>query len=310
MSLAARIASGDRIAAARLISWAEDGDPRAREELIALHPRTGRAHVVGITGPPGSGKSSLVDRLIEHHRAEGRTVGVVAVDPTSPFTGGALLGDRVRMQARATDPGVFIRSMATRGALGGLARATLDAVRVLDALGLDVVLVETVGVGQAEIDVARLADTVVVVAVPGMGDEIQAIKAGLMEIGDVFVVNKGDREGADRAAAELRTWAEMGMTAEWIPPVLVTTATTGEGVKELADAALRHRDAMRASGAHTQRRRRQAEHELHVLLQGALAAALERDLAEEFRRGVDAVAERRESAHETAESLLRAWRGL
>ncbi|HLE98039.1 MAG TPA: methylmalonyl Co-A mutase-associated GTPase MeaB [Candidatus Thermoplasmatota archaeon] len=310
MSLAARIASGDRIAAARLISWAEDGDPRAREELIALHPRTGRAHVVGITGPPGSGKSSLVDRLIEHHRAEGRTVGVVAVDPTSPFTGGALLGDRVRMQARATDPGVFIRSMATRGALGGLARATLDAVRVLDALGLDVVLVETVGVGQAEIDVARLADTVVVVAVPGMGDEVQAIKAGLMEIGDVFVVNKGDREGADRAAAELRTWAEMGMTAEWIPPVLVTTATTGEGVKELADAALRHRDAMRASGAHTQRRRRQAEHELHVLLQGALAAALERDLAEEFRRGVDAVAERRESAHETAESLLRAWRGL
>lgn len=307
--LAERILAGDRRAAARLITWAEDRDDRAWPELRALYPKTGKAHVVGVTGPPGSGKSSLVDRLIELYRKDGNTVGVVAVDPTSPFTGGALLGDRVRMQARATDPGVFIRSMGTRGALGGLARAALDAARVLDAMGCDVVLVETVGVGQAEVDVVLVADTVVVVAVPGMGDEIQAIKAGLMEIGDVFVVNKGDREDAPKAEAELRTWVEMAMTHEWNAPVLRTVATTGEGVKELADALARHRAAMQGSAAGAARRARQARHEVHAVLQERLAGALERELADAFAASVADVAARRASAHDAVDGLLSRWRG-
>src|SRR5919108_4520615 len=209
-----QILNGDVRALARLMSLIENRDHKAEVALKALYPHTGRAHVVGVTGAPGTGKSTLVDRLIEALRRDGKTVGVVAVDPSSPFTGGAILGDRVRMQARATDPGVFIRSMASRGHLGGLSRAAHDAVRVLDAMGKDVVLVETVGVGQGEVDVVRTADTIVVVLVPGMGDDVQTIKAGIMEIGDVFCVNKADRDGANRTVMEITQLLQMVMRPE------------------------------------------------------------------------------------------------
>jgi len=284
VDLAERVLAGERRAIARAITLVESRDARARPLMTALYPRTGRAQIVGVTGPPGSGKSTLVDRLIEHHRKAGRTVGVVAVDPSSPFTGGALLGDRVRMSMRQTDPDVFIRSMATRGHLGGLSRAAADAARILDAAGKDIVLLETVGVGQSEVEIVRLADTVLVVAVPGMGDEVQAIKAGLMEIGDVFVVNKADREGADRTVAELQAWLEHAPDG-WSPPVVQTVAATGQGTDALAEAIQKHRAWLAQGGALAQKRRSQAEHEIleaasdravaHARGSAALAKAIE-----------------------------------
>jgi LAO/AO transport system kinase len=273
-SLVERVVAGDVRAAARLMRDLEDGIPAARETLRTLFPRTGHAYVVGLTGSPGAGKSSLTDRLIGHHRAAGRTVGVVAVDPTSPFSGGAILGDRIRMQDHALDPGVFIRSLATRGHLGGLSRATAEVVQVLDAMGKDVILVETVGVGQDEIEVAELAHTVVVVAVPGMGDDVQAIKAGVLEIADVFAVNKADREGADRAVRDLQSMLELRRSTAtrpglehderhqlrqvgawdphdpgfWEPPIVKTVATRGEGIGELAAAVESHRRHLETTG--------------------------------------------------------------
>ena len=303
--LAKGVISGDRRAIARAITLAESRDPAARPLLAAIFPRTGRAHVVGVTGPPGGGKSTLVDRLIEAHRKAGRTVGVVAIDPSSPFTGGALLGDRVRMGLRATDADVFIRSMATRGHLGGLSRASADAVRILDASGKDVVLVETVGVGQAEVDVVRLADTVLVLAVPGMGDEIQNIKAGLMEIGDVFVVNKADREGADRTVAELQAWLEHGDGAAWAPPVLKTVAATGEGVPELVEATRRHREHLAATGLLEKKRHAQAEQEILDILRDRVTRwALDDTKKRGFQERVHAVAARRMDPYSAADLVL------
>ncbi len=265
-SLAERILAGDPRAVARGITLLEDEAPLAAALIARLHPHTGRAYLVGVTGPPGAGKSTLVDRLTAHARALGRTVGIVAVDPTSPFSGGAVLGDRVRMQAHASDPGVFIRSMATRGHLGGLSRATGEVALLLDAAGCDVVLVETVGVGQDEVDIVRTADISIVTLVPGAGDEVQAIKAGVMEIADVFVVNKADREGADRTVASiegmmaLRPFAE----GEWRPPVLRAVATTGEGVPALWDEVERYK---RHSAPHAgARRRARAEFRFRQLL--------------------------------------------
>jgi LAO/AO transport system kinase len=241
MDLVQKILQGDIRAAARLMSMIENGTEGAVSALKALYPHTGKAYVVGVTGPPGSGKSTLVDGITEELRRLDKAVGIVAVDPTSPFTGGAILADRIRMQRHSLDAGVFIRSMATRGHLGGLARATNDVVDILDAAGKDYVIIETVGVGQDEVEVVKAAHSSLVVAVPGLGDEIQAIKAGIMEIGDLFVVNKADRDGADKTVTEIEMMLHLGKPTEgWQPKVLKTVAVKGEGIAELTRAVLEH----------------------------------------------------------------------
>lgn len=270
--------SGDRRAAARLISLVENGGPGAEEVVRLLHRHTGRAQVVGITGPPGAGKSTLVAALTRELRGRGLTIGIVAVDPTSPFTGGALLGDRVRMQELATDREVFIRSMGSRGSLGGVARATGDVVNILDAFGKDLVLVETVGAGQVEVDIVRLAHTSVVVTMPGAGDEIQAIKAGILEIGDIFVVNKADREESARTALELSLMLELSPRppGAWEPPILKTVAVTGEGVGGLADAVLEHHAYLCEHGLREQKEKERLTAEmLGIINQKVSEAALE-----------------------------------
>jgi LAO/AO transport system kinase len=246
---------GKRAALARAVSIVEDHRQGADAILHALHPRIGRAQRIGMTGPPGAGKSTLTTRLAESMRTDGLTVGVLAVDPTSPFTGGALLGDRIRMESVALDPGVYIRSLATRGALGGLSSATRDAADVLDAFGFDRVLIETVGVGQSELDIARTADTSVVVLVPESGDAIQALKAGLMEIADLFVVNKSDRPGADRLRKDLSAALHMRARSDWTPPVIATMAGDGTGVPELRAALDTHHQYLIESGTLAERRR-------------------------------------------------------
>lgn len=240
--IAERVLEGHVASGARVIRWLEDAEPRGIEALKVLYPKSGRAHIVGITGPPGAGKSTLVDALIAEYRKRGRRVAVVAIDPSSPFSGGAILGDRVRMQRHATDPDVFIRSMATRGQLGGLSRTTFEATTVFDAMGYDVVMVETVGVGQDELEVVDLAHTTLVVNVPGLGDDIQAIKAGILEIGDVFVLNKADRPGTDETEKVLLTMLHLRSATEgaWSPPLVKTAAALEEGIDALADACDAH----------------------------------------------------------------------
>lgn len=248
----------------------EDGAEGLPELIGALFPRSGRAYTVGLTGSPGVGKSSLAAALVTAARARDRTVAVLAIDPTSPFTGGALLGDRLRMQDHATDPGVFIRSMATRGHLGGLALAAPEAVRVLDASGADLVVVETVGVGQAEVEVATQADTTLVVVAPGWGDAVQASKAGILEVADVFVVNKADREGAAEAARDLEQMLRLGPDLEWTPPVVRTTATSGEGIDDLWDAVERHQKHLEATGGLERRRRDRLVREIQEMVAARL----------------------------------------
>ena len=250
MVLAEKILQGDIRAAARLMRDVDDGFSSALHELKALYPLTGNAYIIGITGPPGAGKSTLTDQITAAFRKSGKRVGIVAVDPTSPFTGGAILGDRIRMNRHADDEGVFIRSLATRGALGGISRSTGEVVNIMDAMGMDIVIVETVGVGQDEIDIVRMAHTTVVVMVPGLGDDIQAIKAGILEIADVFVVNKADREGADRTSRELSMMLEMGKRkeGEWLPKVMLTEASRGAGVEELVAEIGAHRSWLFESG--------------------------------------------------------------
>lgn len=250
MMLAEKILNGDIRAAARLMRNVDDGFASALRELKILYPHTGNAYILGITGPPGAGKSTLTDQITAAFRDSGKRVGIVAVDPTSPFTGGAILGDRIRMNRHAADEGVFIRSLATRGALGGISRSTGEVVNIMDAMGMDVVIIETVGVGQDEIDIVRMAHTTVVVMVPGLGDDIQAIKAGILEIADVFVVNKADREGADRTARDLAMMLEMGnrKDGEWLPKVMKTEASRGAGIAELVAEFEEHRKYLFASG--------------------------------------------------------------
>jgi len=274
--------------------------------LRALYASTGRARVVGITGPPGAGKSTLAQRLAQAWRREGRTVGIVAVDPSSPYTGGAILGDRIRMAEIYTDPGVFIRSMATRGALGGLARATSDAVDVLDAAGFDVVLIETVGVGQDEVDIVKAAETVAVVLVPGLGDDIQAIKAGILEIGDVFVVNKADRDGADRTAAELAMMLDLSALEAWRPPIVRTVAPRGEGIAETVGALAAHGEHLLSTGEGSQRRRRRVRARLKALLDERFRASVQSREREAggLEEAVRAVGERREDPYTASERLF------
>ena len=262
-----RALSGDGRALARLVSLAENGGPGLRPVMKALAPRSGRARVIGLTGAPGVGKSTVTAALVGAYRARGVKVGVLAVDPTSPFSGGALLGDRVRMQDHATDPGVFIRSMASRGHLGGLAAATPQALRVLDAAGFGAVLIETVGVGQAEVEIASLADTTLVLVAPGMGDAVQAAKAGILETGDIFVVNKSDHPGAQETVRDLRTMIAMASRgpADWKPPIVSTIATAGEGIADLATALDAHWSWLEESGERERRRRARAREEVAAI---------------------------------------------
>ena len=274
-ALVRAVRAGDRRAVAKLISLVERGGPEADAASAALYPATGHAYTVGITGAPGAGKSTLTDALVTRLRAAGSEVGVLAVDPTSPFSGGAILGDRVRMDTHTTDPGVFIRSMATRGHLGGLALATPQAARVLDAAGMTWILVETVGVGQVEVEVAAATDTTVVVLNPGWGDAVQAAKAGLMEIADVFVVNKADRPGADDAELDVRQMLGMGAPRDWIPPVIRAVATTGDGVDAVWAAVADHRAHQESTGALATRRRARLRAEVRAIAVARLAARVD-----------------------------------
>jgi LAO/AO transport system kinase len=266
--LVARARDGDARAVARLVSMVENASPQLREVMAALNPHVGHAWVIGLTGSPGVGKSTTTAALVAAYRGRDLRVGVLAVDPSSPFSGGALLGDRVRMQEHALDGGVYIRSMASRGHLGGLAWSTPQALRVLDAAGCDVVLVETVGVGQAEVEIVSLADTTVVLLAPGMGDAIQAAKAGILEIADVFVVNKADRDGADQAARDLRHMLSLGerrQPGDWQPPIVKTVAARGEGVEDVVQALDKHREWLASSGRLDAKRRVRAADEIEAI---------------------------------------------
>jgi LAO/AO transport system kinase len=304
-ALAPEVLAGDLQAAARLMRALDDGLPGAVEALREIYPRTGQAFVLGVTGTPGAGKSTIVDALVALLREEGKRVGVVAVDPSSPFSGGAILGDRIRMQRHALDPGVFIRSLATRGYLGGLSRSTGDAIAVLDAAGFEVVIVETVGVGQDEVDVLRVADTAVVVSVPGLGDDVQALKHGILEIADVLVVNKADREGADRTARDLRNMLGLRTNGPQDLEIVLTVATRGDGIAELWQAIAGHRARQQASGAFAERRRAQAEAQLRAIITDRLRRQTEAELA---RRGgiarlAEEVATRRRDPYSVAEEI-------
>jgi LAO/AO transport system kinase len=314
MTLSSSVLSGDRLSLARLLTQVENDTAAGRQALDELFPYAGKAHRIGVTGAPGTGKSSLVNQLARYYRrpvdgAAPCRVAIVAVDPTSPFTGGAILGDRVRMRDLATDPGVFIRSMATRGSLGGLAAATTAVVQVFDAAGFELILIETVGAGQAEVDIARLAHTTLVVEAPGLGDDIQAIKAGILEIADVLVVNKADQPGAESAVRILRNMLELAHPADgevfWLPPIASTVATDGRGVPELAAEIARHREFLQQTGGWHVRERLLLQTELETLLHAALMSRWRVGISdEEYHLILTELVERRISPYQAVERLL------
>ena len=307
-----RLLNGDRRALARMVTLIENESPVARRYLAELHQHTGRGHIIGVTGAPGAGKSTLVTHLVRELRRRDRKIGVVAVDPSSPFSGGALLGDRIRMMELAGDPRVFIRSMASRGSLGGLSASTRDVVRAMDAAGYDPIIIETVGTGQAEVEVMRAAQTVLVVCAPGMGDEVQAIKAGILEIADIFVVSKADRPGSDQTVAELAMMLSLDPARRqhdksrpyWKIPVLRTSALKDQGLVELADAIQQHRDYLDESGALAQRIQRQVRSEVETLILHAVSNALKQAVsAEEWQRLIEDITARERDPYSVAGEL-------
>lgn len=301
------VLQGNRRSLAKTITLIENNEPRAQKIISMLYPKTGKAHIIGVTGPTGSGKSTLIEKIIGELRKRGKTVGVVAVDPTSPFTGGAFLGDRVRMQEHSTDEGVFIRSMATRNALGGLSKATRDAIHVLDASGKDMIIVETVGAGQSEVEIVKVAHTVIVVLAPGLGDDIQAIKAGIMEIGDIFIVNKADRENADKATSDIQAMLEMNTEkVGWKPTVLKTRALTGEGIPELLAKIEEHRDYLE-TGALEDSLKEKVETELAEALKQKIAESIIEELKrkEEWKKLIQKILTRETDPYSAAGRLLK-----
>jgi LAO/AO transport system kinase len=307
--LSEAILEGNQRAASRLMRYVDDGLPVARQELAALFPHTGRAYVVGVTGNPGSGKSTLVDQLITRFRHRGHRVGCIAIDPTSPFSGGAILGDRVRMQSHALDEGVFIRSVATRGNLGGLSRSTPAMVQILDAMGYDIVIIETVGVGQDEIDIVRLADTNLVVAVPGLGDDVQAEKAGLMEIADLFVINKSDLPGADRLQRELRTMLTLRESygaQEWRPEIFRTVALDGTGLEQVMSGIDAHRGWLDTHRPTQVRQARRLEQLIRLIAAQEIASRMKRAMnSATWQTHFEAVVDHREDPYSATDHLLR-----
>ncbi len=308
MSLAKRILEGDIRAASRLMRDIDDRMPSALEPLKELYPKTGRAYIVGITGPPGSGKSTIVDKMVDIFRKEGKSVGIVAVDPTSPFSGGAILGDRIRMQRHATDEGVFIRSLATRGCLGGLTRSTQDIINVMDAMGKDIILVETVGVGQDEVEIVNTAHTSIVIFVPGLGDDIQAIKAGIIEIGDLFVINKCDREGADKVERDLRMVLEMGRRREnnWEPLIFRTEAILGKGIFELVYGIYRHKQALEQNNTFEKKLRERTKTTFLEILESEVMAHFIEKMEKEgqWDKIIDDLMNRRIDPYSVAERVM------
>ncbi len=303
--LEARLQAKDRRALARVLSWVESGDERGREMLRALYPRSGRARTIGLTGSPGAGKSTVTNELAKEFRARGQTVGIVAVDPSSPYTMGAILGDRVRMAELHADPDVFIRSLASRGALGGLSAATQDVIHVLDAFGKDMILIETVGAGQDEVEIAGCAQTTVLVNTPNMGDEVQTLKAGIMEIADVLAVNKSDLPGADRMVSALKALLSLAPDRGWQPPVTRIVATRGEGIVELADACESHFDDLQASGRLAESELARARQQITALARGSLLARLQSEAGEaRLDELCAAVAERRADPHSAADEWI------
>jgi LAO/AO transport system kinase len=328
MTLSESVLTGDRLALARLLTQVENDSPEGRAALTSLFAHTGRAHLIGVTGAPGTGKSSLVNQLALHYRKQDKRVAIVAVDPSSPFTGGALLGDRVRMRDLSGDAGVFIRSMAARGSLGGLAQATAALTQVFDAAGFDIILIETVGAGQSEVDIARLAHTTLVVEAPGLGDDIQAIKAGILEIADILVVNKSDRPGVENTERALKSMLELAhptrrvflhhgqeMTVEaptsdasaplWIPPILRTVAVEGKGIAEVAEAIAGHAAHLRATGDWSERERARLRSELEALLQEALVKKFRAEVPDgKFESVMQSVYERNLSPWDAIQMLV------
>ena len=300
-----RAFSGDIRAIGRIISLVEADAPNAKEIMKQIYPKTGKAQVIGVTGSPGAGKSTFVDRLIAQFRAENKKVGVIAIDPSSPFTGGAILGDRLRMQSHALEDGVFIRSMGSRGNLGGVSRGTHEAALVLDACGYDVVIIETVGVGQSEVDIIKIADTVCLVLVPGMGDDVQIMKAGIMEIADLFVVNKADREGADKVAADVQVMLKMLSERAWIPPVTLVSSNNNTGVDTAKDIMNQHWEYLHNSEEGKRRRYSQLEMEVEAILREEISSLVEKAWAEKRAEGVlDMLAERRTDPYTLAGNII------